>query len=218
VEPCISRCAARETHGLVAYRSPYIDECPRQLDIIAQRLIAHFLPLFLDPNGPELTLSDAFQQIDLRAFFRENFQAFSTERKFQVGGEEFTLSGFRLKGALADHHKIVYAAHFREVITERIAKFLPNLKSRLAERDQSGFYYLAFVQGRYLNEKVNSERTDFSIPKDGPERAASIPASDARTSELFTDEITLSSVREGASCGFGAFCRSALGSPLKIRL
>jgi hypothetical protein len=60
---------------------------------------------------------------------------------------------------------------------------------------------LAFVQGRYLNEKVNSERTDFSIPKDGAERAASIPASDASTSELFPDEITLSAVREGALAG-----------------
>ena len=44
---------------LVGYRTPYVDECPRQLDIIAQRLIGHFLPLFLDPNGPALSLADA---------------------------------------------------------------------------------------------------------------------------------------------------------------
>ena len=71
-----------------------------------------------------------------------------------------------MHGALATHHELVYAADFREVITERLAKYLPNLKNKLSEPDQSGFYYLAFVQGQFLNEKVNIERTDFSIPKE----------------------------------------------------
>ena len=106
---------------LVGYRSPYKDECPRQLDIIAQRLIGHFLPLFLDPNGPALSLANAIgPPIDLRTFFRDNFQAFATERSFSIDGQAFTLSGFRLRGALADHHELVYAAHFREVIMERL--------------------------------------------------------------------------------------------------
>lgn len=64
-------------------------------------LIGHFLPLFLDPDGPALTLADPVETIDLRKFFRDNFQTFATERKFTVCGEEFTLSGFRLQGVLA---------------------------------------------------------------------------------------------------------------------
>jgi len=41
---------------------------------------------------------------------------------------------FRLHGALADHHGLVYAADFREVLSERpIRGLLPNLKSRLNE-------------------------------------------------------------------------------------
>ena len=95
-----------------------MDECPKQLPAIAQRLIGHFLPLFLDPAGPSISLADSMEEIDLRAFFKENFEALSTERKFQVLGHNFTLNGFRLHGALADHHGLVYAADFRAVLSE----------------------------------------------------------------------------------------------------
>lgn len=141
---------------LVGYRTPYIDECPCQIDIIAQRLIGHFLPLFLDPDGPALALADPVEKIGLRKFFRDNFQTFATERRFTVCGEEFTLSGFRLQGVLADHHELVYAAHFREVISDQLAKFLPNLKNKLSDPDQPGFYYLAFVQGNYHLDSARS--------------------------------------------------------------
>jgi hypothetical protein len=178
---------------LVGFRSPYIDECPRPLDIIAQRLIGHFLPLFLDPNGPALSLADADGKIDLRVSFRENFQSFATEKQFSIGSQQFTLSGFRLRGALADHHELVYAADFREVITERLAKFLPNLKNKLSEPDNPPFYYLAFVQGSLLNENVNNERTDFSIP-----RESARSDHDSAAADLLADEISLRAIREGA--------------------
>lgn len=184
---------------LVGFRTPYVGECPRQLDIIAQRLIGHFLPLFLDPAGPALSLADEVEEIDLRAFFRENFQAFATERTFNVDGHAFTLSGFRLRGALANHHELVYAAHFREVITERLTKFLPNLRNKLSEADGAGFYYLAFVQSGLLDDKVNNERTDFSIPRETTRGDRADPSiSDEPDSELFADEISLKAIRDGA--------------------
>jgi hypothetical protein len=92
---------------LVGYRAPYNEECPRQLDVIAQGLIGHFLPLFLGLDGPAFTLADPAEHIDFRAFFRDNSQTFATERSFSLRGHNYTLSGFRLHGALADHHELV---------------------------------------------------------------------------------------------------------------
>jgi hypothetical protein len=188
------------TVRLVNFLHPYVDECPKQLPAIAQRLIGHFLPLFLDPAGPSIALADSMEAIDLRAFFKENFEALSTERKFQVLGQNFTLNGFRLHGALADHHGLVYAADFREVLSERLSRLLPNLKSRLNESDQTSFYYLAFVQGEFLNEKANNERTDFSIPKDAPKSKIGTPPADAESEipSLFEGDISLKMIREGA--------------------
>lgn len=201
-EPCQPQTSDKAspitTVRLIGLCNPYKDEVPRQLSIIAQRLIGHFLPLFVNPEGPAVILSDATEEIDLRMFFQDNFQAFATKQKFTVGIHEFILNGFRLRGALADHHEIVYAANFREVISEKLAKFLPNLKNKLADPMHGDFFYLAFIQSLLLDEKVNSERTDFSIPKEltisqgtteGKEQQASIPLG---------DEISLSAIRDAA--------------------
>jgi hypothetical protein len=194
------RTTPETTVRLAGFLSPYADECPRQLDVIAQRLIVHFLPLFLDPAGPTITLSDGTETIDLRSFFGENFAQLSTRQTLTVMGESFTLDAFRLHGALADHHALIFAADFREVLTERLAKFLPNLKNRLNEADGTGFFYLAFVQGAFLNAKANSERTDFAIPREGA--ASKADPADATDDEppktLFEGELTLKMIRDEA--------------------
>jgi hypothetical protein len=187
------------TIRLIGYRQPYRDECPRTLDVIAQRLIGHFLPLFLDPKGPALTLRENAKdgEIDLRSFYREHFEALATHHDFTIAGQNFILNGFRFHGATADHHEMVYGANYREVITERISRYLPNLKNRLTDSESGQFVYLAFVQSPYLDRKVNSERTDFSISKEAATEQ------DGRTDEeagidLFTDDISLRAIREAA--------------------
>src|SRR5262249_43525018 len=91
------------TVRFTGFRHPYCDECPRSLDAMAQRLVGHFLPLFLDPRGPSVLLSDDFEQINLAAFFQDNFEAFSTRRSFRIADCDFTLHGFRLHNAAADN-------------------------------------------------------------------------------------------------------------------
>lgn len=79
------------------------------------------------------------------------------------------------------------------------ARFLPNLKTKLSEPDNPPFYYLAFVQSPFLNEKVNNERTDFSIPRESarPEYAADAPV-DGAPADFFADEISIRAIRAGA--------------------
>jgi hypothetical protein len=187
------------TVRLVGYRQPHLDECPRSLDGIAQRLIGHFLPFFLNPHGPALILSDHFEEIDLREFYRNNFETFATRRDFSVAGQGFSLSGFRLQSAIADHHELIYGANYREVITERLSRFLPNLKNKLNDPERGQFVYLAFVQSPFFDAKVNSERTDFSIPREPPaERIQSTGEAPPAATDLFADDISLKTIREAA--------------------
>lgn len=214
-QPCTltpsDQTAPRTTVRLIGFRSPYREECPRGLDVIAHRLVAHFLPLFLDPNAPAITLSDEAEELDLRQFFDQHFRAPATKHEFMVADRNFTLHGFRLYSGAADDHELVYGAHYREVITERLANFLPNLRSRLADAEHRSFAYLAFVQGGYLDDKVNTERSDFSIPRDSVVRGSE--ASGGQTlvvkldeaaggenaaPDLFADEISLKAIRDAA--------------------
>ena len=171
-------------------------------------------------GAPAITLSDEAEEIDLRAFFDQHFRAPATKHEFKVGARDFTLRGFRLYGGATDHHQLVYGAHYRGVIAERLANFLPNLRNRLADAEQGSFAYLAFVEGGYLDEKVDTERTDVSFPRDlvvggtdttaggtiavqitepagGQNDGADLFASGISLN-LFADEISLKAIRDAA--------------------
>jgi len=100
--------------------------------------------------------------------------------------------GFRLQGTVVEHNEIIFGASFREVITDRLGKYLPNLRNKLLDADRGPFAYLAFVQSAFLDSKVNNERTDFSIPREGPSAAP-----DSNT-DIFDDEISLKAIRDAA--------------------
>jgi N-6 DNA Methylase len=166
-------------------------------------MIGHFLPFFLDPSGPTLLLSDAFQQIDLRAYYRDNFEAIATRRTFVVADQSFTLNGFRLQSSIVDHHELIYGANYRAVMSERLSRFLRSLKNKLHDPAHGPFIYLGFIQSSFLDAKVNSERTDFSIPREPPTEKIDVgtlvgnePPIVVR--DLLADEIDLKSIRDAA--------------------
>src|ERR1700722_6354311 len=148
---------------LIDMQSPYKENCPHGLTTIGHRLIEHCLPFFLDPNCPTVTISDAKDCIDLKQLFRESFAANATEHTFKVGDAEFKLRGLRLYNPHETQHRLLYAANSREVFPEKLEKYVPILQKRLS--DKAGpFMYLGFVEGEYLNQHVNGERTNFSFP------------------------------------------------------
>ena len=177
--------APKTTVRLIGMKSPYKETCPLGLAVIGHRLIEHCLPFFLDPKCPTVTISDNKERIDLNEYFRDNFAAKATQHTFKIGESSFTLRGLRLYNPHETHHRLIYAANSREVFPEKLEKYLPNLQRKLADGD-GGFAYLGFVEGDYLNQHVNSERTNFSFP-----------LSQDTTDELF-DDITLDAIRNAA--------------------
>jgi hypothetical protein len=154
---------ARTTVRLIGMKYPYKEDCPRGLVGIGHRLIEHCLPFFLDLKCPVVTISDEKDRIDLNHYFRENFAAKATQHSFKIGDSTFSVRGLRLYNPHETQHRLIYAADSREVFPEKLEKYLPNLQRKLADR-QGLFVYLGFVEGDYLNQHVNSERTNFSFP------------------------------------------------------
>jgi hypothetical protein len=148
---------------LAGMLDPYKDACPRSLSLIARRLIEHCLPFFVDPKAPTVTLRDEIDSIELNKVFAETFAAVATDHTFTLKGQEFRIRGFRLYTPDENQHRLMYAANSREVRTEKIDSFIPNLQRRLSDGVGS-FVYLGFIQGDYLDETANGERTGFSIP------------------------------------------------------
>jgi hypothetical protein len=175
------------TVRLVGIKSPYREACPRGLELIAHRLMEHCLPFFLDPQCPHTSISDIKDRIDLNHSFREMFAAKASQHTFKVRDSSFTLRGLRLYNPHETHHRMLYAANSREVIAERLDKYLPNLQKRLIDSDGAAFVYLGFIEGEYLDQNVNGERTNFSFP-----------SGDDRSTDAMFGEIALNAIRDGA--------------------
>jgi hypothetical protein len=167
---------------LTGMKSPYRDSCPQRLQLIGHQLIEHCLPFFIDPKCPSVAIYDDLDRIDLNVYFRDNFAASATRHTFSVKDSHFTLTGIRLYNPHDNQHRLLYAANFREVVAEKLERYLPNLERRLTDSDGNRFVYLGFVEGAYLDQSANGERTAFSFPLE-------------RSSDALFDEITLDAIR-----------------------
>jgi hypothetical protein len=136
---------------------------PRDLDRIAQRIVEHCLPFFMATYVPKITLQEAGHTIDLNLYFDRYCADRSTKQDFDVGGFQFTLTGFRLFDTQVHDHALVFTAHGREVVTDRLHRYIPNLRARLSDGQSGSFTYLGYIRGSYLDSNVNVERTGFTF-------------------------------------------------------
>ena len=139
-------------------------------------------------------MTDGISDIDLNQYFEHNFRASASTHAFTIQDAPFSLRGFRLYNTAERSHRILYAAHYRGVITERLDKHIPNLSGKVEDEDRGSFAYLAFVEGEQLDTYVNSERTSFSFAVADDEDEAE----DAVQIALLSGELTLKLIREQA--------------------
>jgi hypothetical protein len=151
------------TVELIRLKSTYKDKVPRSIDVIVQKLIEHFILVFLEPDCPRVTVIDQGQRYDINEIFEKDYRATSSKHSFTIGDAVFTMHGFRLPTSRTTKHKLVYAADQRGVISDKLEDHVPNLSSRLEDEDGNPFFYLAIIQSPYLSEHVNIGRSDFDF-------------------------------------------------------
>lgn len=172
---------------LLGLKELYRTQVPRTGEQFTLRLIEHFLLIFLEPKCPTITVIDGGQKLIANDVFEKEFRASAQTHKFTIKGAEFTLHGFRLSTPRISHHKLVYAANQRGVVSDYLRDYVPNLSTRLPDREGGTFVYLGIVQSPYLTQRVNGARTDFDL---GTEDA------DAESPDLFAQEIKRSEIRD----------------------
>lgn len=162
--------------ALREYSPPYKDEAPRSLDILAQRIVEHCLPYFLDATCPSVTLTGPEgDTLDLNHYFGEYIGDRAAEHHFEVADNAFTLRGVRLYHVRDRQHALIYAANSREVEDTKLSRHIPALPSRLDDEAGEPFVYLAFLTGSYLDANVTPERTGFNFPNSADEVQTVLP-------------------------------------------
>lgn len=175
---------------LIRFREPYKSEFPRSPDQLVQRLVEHFLLIFLEPDCPEIVIQDQGKKYSANEVFEKEFKTAADVHTFEIKGSKFTLHGFKLFTPRISNHKLVYAANQRGVVSDYLKEYVPNLSSRLTDAEGKSFMYLAIVQSPYLTQRVNPARTDFDI--------GSGEDADVDRPELFETEIKRSEIRDEA--------------------
>lgn len=157
---------------LKEFLSPYKQNCPVELDVIAKKLIEHCLLFFVSDNCPEIILSDGISEtINLNKYFENNIKDSLHQDHFTLKDSEFVLYHLRLPEG-ATSHELHLCANMQEVLSFDLKKQIPDLQKKIIPKDDPiGFYYVGYLTGEYLDSIVNTTRTGFDFDEIGNQLA-----------------------------------------------
>lgn len=168
-KPCDIATAETQVR-LSGFISDYQQRCPKRSEVIANRIVEHFLELFILRKCPKsMLLVDDVEdtRIDLNRRYSSEMKLDSKTQPFQIRGEKFKITHVRLAAAHAQDHVLNFCAHGRVVRSEPLAKLLPYIDSSIPDGvNGRAFVYSGNVSGDFLNENVMSERTHFDISEE----------------------------------------------------
>lgn len=142
---------------------------PKEPEIAAQRLIAHFLIRFAARSCPPIFLeAPDCAPIDLHRLFQETVQPHIEDIRVEVNPHVFSLQVFRNQDGRA-RHDLHYCANGREVVAAKLRDLLPELPERFVDEQQRPYTLKVLVTGEYLDDHANQERTDILFQSDDPD-------------------------------------------------
>ncbi len=175
---------------LKGFKDPYRLEFRGTADQLAQRLVEHFLLIFLERDCPNIEIRDQSLVCSANMVFEKDFKASASIHDFKIKDVPFQLHGFRLTTPKLGYHKLIYAASQRSVVSDNLKEYVPNLGSRLPDGSGGTFVYLGIIQSPYLTQHVNTARSDFDL--------ADTEDADINQDLLFTEEIRRADIRDEA--------------------
>ncbi len=148
---------------------------PLDPEILAKRIIAHFLIRFAARLCPPISLEyPGHASVDLKSLFQSSVQPHIEEKFFDVVGHVFALQAYRHRDGRA-RHDYHLCANGREVTAAKLRDMLPELPDRLVDENQEAYTLIVLITGEYLDANANQERTQIAFQsEDEPELEASL--------------------------------------------
>lgn len=152
--------------SLNGFRNPYRDSVAYSLESLAKKIIEHCLPYFITGKCPQITLKDnRGESFSLNSYYEKTYKDSLHQDPMELRGKHYTLYHMLLSEG-ADKHELHLCANNREVKSYALSNYIPDMKKKLVNGDDA-YYYVGYLAGDYLDEAVNTERSDFDF-SDGP--------------------------------------------------
>lgn len=162
--PVDSRTNLRTSVSLLGFKRKYRDKCPKNTKTIGDKIAEHCLEYFIIDACPDIVIEDEFNcRIDLNPRFNQMIVN-KSRASFKCKGNDFTIDNVCIDASYMEH-RIYYCAHKRPVISQPLSKHIPSLTDKKIDDGDKSFVYVGYVSGKALDQAVNTERTDFNIPK-----------------------------------------------------
>lgn len=143
----------------------YLPAWPRDPDVLATRIIEHFLIQFAARIVPQVVLNLPNQQpVLLNELFDRTIQPLIQEVTYKAGEQDFHLQVFRRNSR--QNHECHLCSIGREVSNWKLRDLLPELPQPFIHADGNAYSLVALVTGDYLDEHTNRERTQIVFQAD----------------------------------------------------
>ena len=150
---------------LKGFRNPYRDSVPYSLENLAEKLIEHCLPYFISGKCPQIILKDNHgESFDLNNYYQKTYRDSLHQDFMKLKGKNYTLYHMLLTEG-ADKHELHFCANSREVKLFSLSSYIPDLRRKLTN-GENAYYYVGYLTGNYLDETVNTERSDFDFTEE----------------------------------------------------
>jgi hypothetical protein len=154
------------TVRLVGVKEKYWKSLPKSALVIANRIVEHCLQYFLLGLKSSMCVVDDHdpERIMLIDLFNAQIETHGASVPIDVAGHNFQIRHLRVRPTYGDGHRLYFCADKRLVTSEKLEGKLPNLESSIRDENDKPFVYSGYVSGAFLDETVNSERTEFVMP------------------------------------------------------
>jgi len=165
-------------------------EIPKRPATFAEKLIEHFLPLFVSGTAPQIVLSDddKGEPLNVNNYFKDNYRGQISEKPFSVLNKNFLLSVH--KTTIGSCNSIVLLANNRATKVVNLSKYIVDLENKLSDQDEE-FYIIAFIKGDYLDSGASPERGEFHFGYGEEQDEIDVKSIIAEASAIIKEEISV---------------------------
>lgn len=174
---------------LKGLKEEYKKWCNNNAEDIALKIIEHCFVYFLNKNCPRILINDFEKQIIVNDLFNLFTKGQVKTKHVSVRENSFKLNLVKLYSNKLDN-KIHYCANTREVLDDKISLDIPELDNFLFDNEGKAFSIAIYVEGDFLDENVNDERTTISFSKgdiDYPDQTTQEELRKAITEKIYSE-------------------------------
>ena len=152
------------TIKLTSIKTKYKFDFPTDLKILADLIIEHFFIDFITGKIPNIYIHDECNgTLWINKYYKEEAEYEVEKTSFEILDKNFDI--YHIKASnINKSNKLYLCADNRKVSHIDLRKHIPNLQSNISNDDGKKKWYFAYLTSEYLNEMVNSERTEFNFP------------------------------------------------------